>query len=187
VRPIQTIKGDAEFAEEFLVDVRVPRENLLGALNDGWKVANRLLGSERFTTGHPRNAPVLLNKARQVAELTGATREAGFLHRLAALEIDLMAFSAYYRHAAALHGERRAPFSMAPVIKIVGGELGQRASELLVEAAAGYRRLADDDGSAITSSIRRRRMFEMRRVTVGSGAVEIQRNIIAKRVLGLPS
>ena len=64
-------------------------ENMLGALNDGWKVANRLLGSERFTTGHPRNAAVLLNKARQVAELTGATREAGFLHRLAALEIDL--------------------------------------------------------------------------------------------------
>ena len=61
VRPIQTIKGDAEFAEEFLVDVRVPRENLLGELNDGWKVANRLLGSERFTTGHPRNAAVLLN------------------------------------------------------------------------------------------------------------------------------
>jgi alkylation response protein AidB-like acyl-CoA dehydrogenase len=144
VRPIQTIKGDAEFAEELLVDVRVPRENLLGGLNDGWKVANRLLGSERFTTGHPRNAAVLLNKARQVAELTGATHEAGFLHKLAALEIDLMAFSAYYRHAAALHGEKRAPFSMAPVIKIVGGELGQRASELLVEAAAGYGPLMED-------------------------------------------
>lgn len=187
VRPIQTIKGDAEFAEEFLVDVRVPRENLLGALNDGWKVANRLLGSERFTTGHPRNAAVLLNKARQVAELTGATREAGFLHRLAALEIDLIAFSAYYRHAAALHGERRAPFSMAPVIKIVGGELGQRASELLVEAAGGYGALADDMrvGNHVINPAAE--MFEMRRVTVGSGAVEIQRNIIAKRVLGLPS
>ena len=187
VRPIQTIKGDAEFAEEFLVDVRVPRENLLGELNDGWKVANRLLGSERFTTGHPRNAAVLLNKARQVAELTGATRETGFLHKLAVLEIDLMAFSAYYRHAAALHGEKRAPFSMAPVIKIVGGELGQRASELLVDAAAGYGALADDTalGNQIINPAAE--MFEMRRVTVGSGAVEIQRNIIAKRVLGLPS
>jgi 3-oxochol-4-en-24-oyl-CoA dehydrogenase len=167
--------------------VRVPRENLLGELNDGWKVANRLLGSERFTTGHPRNAAVLLNKARQVAELTGATREAGFLHKLAALEIDLMAFSAYYRHAAALHGEKRAPFSMAPVIKIVGGELGQRASELLVEAAAGYGPLVEDTpvGNHLINPAAE--MFEMRRVTVGSGAVEIQRNIIAKRVLGLPS
>ena len=88
--------------------MRVPRENMLGELNDGWRVANKLLGSERFTTGHPRNAAVLLNKARQVAEFTGAIREPAFLHKLAALEIDLLAFSAYYRHAAALHGARQA-------------------------------------------------------------------------------
>jgi alkylation response protein AidB-like acyl-CoA dehydrogenase len=187
VKPIQTIRGDAEFAEEFLVDVRVPRENLLGGLNDGWKVANRLLGSERFTTGHPRNAAVLLNRARQVAEVTGAVHEAGFLQKLAALEIDLLAFSAYYRHAAALHGEKRAPFSMAPVIKIAGGELAQRASELLVEAAGCFGPLAADMmvGNEVINPAAD--MFEMRRVTVGSGAVEIQRNIIAKRVLGLPS
>ena len=187
VRPIQTLKGDAEFAEEFFVDMRVPRENLLGPLNDGWKVANRLLGSERFTTGHPRNAAVILNKAREVAEFTGASREAAFLQKLAALEIDLLAFSAYYRHAAALHGEKRAPLSMAPVIKIVGGELGQRASELLVEAAGGYGPLSGDMtiGNQVVNPAAE--MFEMRRVTVGSGAVEIQRNIIAKRVLGLPS
>jgi alkylation response protein AidB-like acyl-CoA dehydrogenase len=187
VKPIQTIKGDAEFAEELLVDVRVPHENLLGGINDGWKVANRLLGSERFTTGHPRNAAVLLNRARQVAEVTGAVREAGFRQKLAALEIDLLAFSAYYRHAAALHGERRAPFSMAPVIKIAGGELGQRASELLVEAAGAFGPLAADMmvGNEVINPAAD--MFEMRRVTVGSGAVEIQRNIIAKRVLDLPS
>jgi alkylation response protein AidB-like acyl-CoA dehydrogenase len=187
VKPIQTIKGDAEFAEEFLVDVRVARENLLGGLNDGWKVANRLLGSERFTTGHPRNAAVLLNKARQVAEFTGALRDGGFPQKLAALEIDLLAFSAYYRHAAALHGQGRAPFSMAPVIKIVGGELGQRASELLVEAAAGFGAQTSDMSFGNHSVNPAAEMFEMRRVTVGSGAVEIQRNIIAKRVLGLPS
>jgi alkylation response protein AidB-like acyl-CoA dehydrogenase len=187
VKPIQTIKGDAEFAEEILVDVRVPRENLLGALNDGWKVANRLLGSERFTTGHPRNAAVLLNKARQVAEVTGTMREAGFRQKLAALEIDLLAFSAYYRHAAALHGAQRAPASMAPVIKIAGGELGQGASELLLEAAGSFGPLAADltIGNEVVNPAAD--LFEMRRVTVGSGAVEIQRNIIAKRVLGLPS
>ncbi len=187
VRPIQTIKGDAEFAEEFFVDVRVPRANMLGGLNEGWKVANKLLGSERFTTGHPRNAAVLLNKARQVGEFSGALREPAFRHKLAALEIDLLAFSAYYRHAAALHGHGKAPLSMAPVIKIVGGELGQRASELLVEAAGPYGPAVDDlrIGNQVVNPAGE--MFEMRRVTVGSGAVEIQRNIIAKRVLGLPS
>ncbi len=187
VKPIQTIKGDAEFAEEYFVDVRVPKENLLGELNEGWRVANRLLGSERFTTGHPRNGAVLLNKARQIAELTGANRNAGFLQRLAALEIDLLAFSAYYRHAASLHSHGKAPPSMAPVIKIVGGELGQRASELLVDAAGPFgAQLADIKvGNQVINPANE--MFEMRRVTVGSGAVEIQRNIIAKRILELPN
>ncbi|HYW60007.1 MAG TPA: acyl-CoA dehydrogenase family protein [Xanthobacteraceae bacterium] len=187
VRPIQTIKGDAEFAEEFFVDVQVPRENLLGPLNEGWRVANKLLGSERFTTGHPRNAAVLLNKACQVAELTGAGRTPGFRQKLANLEIDLLAFSAYYRHAASLHGHGKAPASMAPVIKIVGGELGQRASELLVEAAGPLGPQAEDLRLGNLALNPAGEMFEMRRVTVGSGAVEIQRNIIAKRVLGLPS
>ena len=72
------------------------------------------------------------------AEFSGALREPAFRHKLASLEIDLLAFSAYYRHAAALHGHGKAPLSMAPVIKIVGGELGQRASELLVDAAGPF-------------------------------------------------
>jgi alkylation response protein AidB-like acyl-CoA dehydrogenase len=187
VKPIQTIKGDAEFAEEFFENVRVPRANLLGEINGGWRVANKLLGSERFTTGHPRNAAIYLNRARQVAELSGAIREPAFLQKLAALEIDLLAFSAYYRHAAALHAHGRAPPSMAPVIKIVGGELGQKASELLVDAAGAFGPQLDDITVGNYAVNPAADMFEMRRVTVGSGAVEIQRNIIAKRVLGLPS
>jgi len=187
VRPIQTIRGDAEFAEEFFVDVRVPKENMLGDLNGGWTVANKLLGSERFTTGHPRNAAVILNKARRIAEYSGAIRDPAFQQRLATLEIDLLAFSAFYRHAASLHGHGKAPASMAPVIKIAGGELGQQASELLVDAAGPLGSSAEDivAGNSVISPAMD--LFEMRRVTVGSGTVEIQRNIIAKRVLGLPS
>ncbi len=154
VKPIQTIRGDAEFAEEFFVDVRVPKQNMLGALNDGWQVANKLLGSERFTTGHPRNAAVILNKARQIADLTGAIRDPAFQHRLALLEIDLLAFSAFYRHAASLHSHGKAPPSMAPVIKIAGGELGQQASELLVDAAGPLGSTVADIMVGNTSSIR---------------------------------
>ena len=76
---------------------------------------------------------------------------------------------------------------MAPVIKIAGGELGQRASELLVDAAGPLGPAADDLAIGNTTVNPAADLFEMRRVTVGSGAVEIQRNIIAKRVLGLPS
>ncbi len=112
------------------------RDNLLGELNDGWKVANKLLGSERFTTGHPRNAAVLLNKARQVAEFSGALARAGVpatgSRRSRSICWRSRPTTATPPRCTA-HGE--APLSMAPVIKIVGGELGQRASELLVDAA----------------------------------------------------
>jgi alkylation response protein AidB-like acyl-CoA dehydrogenase len=187
VRPIETIRGDSEFAEEFFVDARVPKENMLGALNGGWQVANKLLGSERFTTGHPRNAAVILNKARQIAEYTGAIRDPAFQHRLALLEIDLLAFSAFYRHAASLQSHGKAPLAMAPVIKIAGGELGQQASELMVDAAGPLGAGAADIMVGNTALNPAADLFEMRRVTVGSGTVEVQRNIIAKRVLDLPS
>ena len=71
VRPIQTIKGDAEFAEEFFVDVRVPRENMLGGLNDGWKVANRLLGLRAL---HHRTSAQRRGAAQQGAAGGGAHR-----------------------------------------------------------------------------------------------------------------
>jgi alkylation response protein AidB-like acyl-CoA dehydrogenase len=186
VRPIQTIRGDSEFAEEFFDDVRVPVTNRLGDENEGWRLANRLLGSERFTTGHPRNAAAMLNAVRRAAAASGALGNALVRARLAELEVDLLAFSAFYRDAALLQGLGRAPASMAPVIKIIGGELWQKASELLMQVAGAHGPLQDDAelaGSAINYA---GELFEGRRATVGSGTVEIQRNVIARRVLGLP-
>lgn len=186
VRPIQTLKGDSEFAEEFFDQVRVPAENLLGGLNQGWRIAGMVLGGERFTTGHPRYALVYLNQAREIAKQTGAWDNPDFRARLAALEIDLLAFIAYYRHAAKLHAANEAPSSMAPVIKIAGGSLAQRSSELLMQAAGTQGPLVDDialaDGAVNVAA----ELMEMRRVSVGSGTTEINRNIIAKRVLFLP-
>jgi alkylation response protein AidB-like acyl-CoA dehydrogenase len=187
VKPIKTIRGDAEFAEEFFDNVRVPKENLLGPLNGGWKLATMLLGGERFATGHPRNAAILLNRARQLARVTGADADPAFRAQLAAMEIDLLAFTAYYRHGAALHGLGRVPDSMTPVMKLAAGPLAQLASEFLVQVAgpAGAS-LTDIDvnGDAVNPA---EDLFEMRRVTVGGGANEIQRNILAKRALDLPS
>jgi hypothetical protein len=186
VRPIQTLKGDSEFAEEFFDNVRVPANNLLGGLNQGWRIAGMVLGGERFTTGHPRYALVYLEQARQLAKESGAWDNPAFQHRLASLEIDLLAFIAYYRHAAKLHAGKAAPLSMAPVIKIAGGGLAQRSSELLMQAAGMQGAMIEDialPGGAVNVASE---LFEMRRLSVGSGTTEINRNIIAKRVLGLP-
>src|SRR3954469_22119554 len=122
VRPIRTIRGDAEFAEEFFDNVRVPRENLLGPLNGGWRISSMLLGGERFATRHPRNGAILLNRAREMARVSGSAGDARFRRRLAALEIDLLAYTAYYRHAADMHTQGTAPESMSSVIKLAAGE-----------------------------------------------------------------
>jgi alkylation response protein AidB-like acyl-CoA dehydrogenase len=187
VRPIRTIRGDSEFAEEFFDDVKVPRENLLGPLNGGWRISSLLLGGERFATSHPRNAALLLNRARQMARLTGAIEDAAFQRRLATLEIDLLSYTAYYRHGAELHGLGKAPESMSAVIKLAAGELSQRSSELLVQAAGPLGVLAEDVRIGGETFSPADDMFEMRRVSVGGGALEIQRNILAKRALDLPS
>ncbi|OGA75935.1 MAG: hypothetical protein A3G27_05405 [Betaproteobacteria bacterium RIFCSPLOWO2_12_FULL_66_14] len=187
VKPIRTIRGDAEFAEEFFDNVRVPRENLLGELNGGWRISTLLLGGERFATSHPRNAALLLNRARQVAKISGAAQDPAFLQQLAVLETDLLAYTAYYRHGAALQAAGRAPESMSAVIKIAAGELSQRASELLVQAAGPLGPRAVDIETQAEPLNPAEDMFEMRRVSVGGGALEVQRNILAKRALDLPS
>ena len=71
VRPIQTIKGDAEFAEEFFVDVRVPQENMLGELNDGWK---RCQQAARLRALHHRPSAQRRRAAQQGAAGGGAYR-----------------------------------------------------------------------------------------------------------------
>ncbi len=146
-----------------------------------------LLGGERFATSHPRNAALLLNRARQVAKISGAAADPVFLQQLALLETDLLAYTAYFRHGAALQALGRAPESMSSVIKIAAGELSLRASELLVQAAGPLGPRAVDleqDGMPLNPA---EDMFEMRRVSVGGGTLEIQRNILAKRALDLPS
>jgi alkylation response protein AidB-like acyl-CoA dehydrogenase len=186
-RPIRTLRGDFEFAEEFFDNVSVPKQNLLGNINQGWRLANRILGAERLLTGHPRLASRILAITRQVAMRSGARSDCAFCDRLATLEIELVAFAAYFRHGISLVANRAAPLSLAPTVRIAGAELAQRATELLLEAAgiegASTQPLPTELGTANVAA----ELFEARRLTVGSGSIEIQKNIIAKRVLGLPS
>ena len=167
--------------------MRVPKENLLGQLNGGWRISSMLLGGERFATSHPRNGAILLNRAREMARVSGVIDDGGFQRRLAALEIDLLAYTAYYRHAADVHTAGTAPESMSSVIKLAAGELAQRSAELLVQAAGPMGALREDFDVGGEPFNPAGDLFEMRRVSVGGGALEVQRNILAKRTLDLPS
>ena len=182
VRPIRTIAGDEEFAEVFLDDVRVPLENVVGELHDGWRVANALLARERLGTANPQLLYDALRRVGKVARATGAADDAGFRERLAAIEIETVAFAAMFAHAAEIANAERLPDSST--MKIAGTELLQRIADLLLDAAGAEaaRSVETEDGPVEVAQL----FLQVRRASIYGGSNEIQRNIVAKRILNLP-
>ncbi len=186
IRPIRTIAGQDEFSEVRFDSVRVPQANLLGPLNGGWKVANHVLVSERLSNGSPRNILIVWRKLKRVARGTGLWNDAVFRSTVAAAEVRFVAHLALYRQAVDCVKSQRSIDAMAPVMKISATELLQRFNALLLEAAGeqgGNERFEFDDGTAIDLAASR---LLARRGSIYVGSNEIQRNIIAARVLGMP-
>jgi hypothetical protein len=187
VRPIRTIAADDEFAEVFLDEVVVPAGNLVGKLNDGWRIANALLGHERIGTSNPQFVLTALERIKTMARASGIIADPAFQDRLAAASINVTALSALFSHAVELSNHEQSPGPESSIIKIVGSELLQSLNELLVEAAGGHAtadRLFETDSGAVDAAVP---FLFSRRVTIYGGSSEIQRNVLARRVLNLPS
>jgi alkylation response protein AidB-like acyl-CoA dehydrogenase len=187
VRPIMTIAGDDEFSEVFFDNVVVPAENLVGKLNDGWRIANALLGHERLGTSNPQFALMTLEQIKTMARATGIITDPAFQDRLAAASINVTVLSAMFSHAVELTNHERSLGPEASVIKIYGSELLQALNELMIEAAGGHavaaKPVVTNFGAVdVTGSF-----FQSRRVTIYGGSSEIQRNVLARRVLNLPN
>lgn len=186
-RPIKVLSGEDELAEEFFDDVRVPVENLVGPLHDGWRVANSILGTERFSHGHPRRCYSILEMVKRIARKTGAMDDPAFRDRLAAEEVNVAAYTAFFRHALELTEAGGSPGFAASILKLYCTEEAHQLDDLLVEAAGGHgldSELVEAEGGAVDIM---GQFLGDRRITIGGGSREIQRNIIAKRVLGLPT
>ena len=187
IRPIKTIAGDEEFAEVFFQDVHVPIENVVGELNDGWRVANALLAHERLGTANPQLLFEALDRVKKVAKTTGAINDPYFRERLAETDIDTVGFAAMFAHAAEIANVERSLGLDASVMKIHGTEILQRICDLLLEAAGTnasiLERIETDDGPVEIAPL----FLQVRRATIYGGSSEIQRNIISKRILGLPT
>ena len=186
IRPIRTIAGDDEFSEVFFDNVVVPAENLVGKLNDGWRIANALLGHERLGTSNPQYTLIALDRIRTVARASGVMTDPAFRDRLAAASINVTALSALFSHAVELNNLQRSPGPEASMIKIFGSELLQSLNDLLIEAAGSHasieKPITTDFGTVDISTP----FLQVRRATIYGGSSEIQRNIIARRVLNLP-
>src|SRR6204780_567467 len=187
IRPIKTIAGDDEFSEVFFDNVIVPAENLVGKINEGWRIANALLGYERIGTSNPQYALMALDRIKTIARASGILADPAFQDRLAAASINVTALSALFSHAVELANQKQSPGPESSIIKIFGSELLQALNELLIEAAGGPA-VAEKTGATEFGEVDvATSYFLSRRVTIYGGSSEIQRNVVARRVLNLPS
>ena len=186
VSSIRPIAGHDEFAQIYLENVKVPKQNLLGPLHGGWKVANHILVSERLSNGSPRNLWIVWQKIVKVAKETGTWNEPIYRDRVAQLEIRFMTHLACYRQAVQAVKSNQSIDMLAPVLKISATELLQDFNSLLLEVAGnkGAQQVFEfADGTSIDLVPSR---LLARRGSIYGGSNEIQRNIIATRVLGMP-
>jgi alkylation response protein AidB-like acyl-CoA dehydrogenase len=185
VRSIRTIAGEDELAQVFLDGVRVPLANVVGAINDGWRIANALLAQERLHNASPQRCVAVLGRLKRAAA-RGALVDPVLRDRLAEIEIETLALVAGYQQAADLARAGRALGPEAAFLKLVASELTQRLAALLLEVCGSDGALEDvvqmEDGSVDPAGT----FLQVRRETIFAGSSEIQRNIIAKRVLSLP-
>jgi alkylation response protein AidB-like acyl-CoA dehydrogenase len=186
-RPIRQMSGAAEFCEDFLDGVRAPLFNVIGGLNNGWRVAMTTLGHERggrSTTAH-------LGYEREFWDLVDTARKHGKnADRLVRQElaraytsVQLMRFSGLRTLAEVAEG--RPPGPEASVAKLFWSEYHKRLGEIAM-AIVGTDGLLRPDGPGYPTTAWQNVFLSSRAGTIYSGTSEIQRNIIGERGLGLP-
>ncbi|WP_309629212.1 acyl-CoA dehydrogenase family protein [Brevundimonas sp.] len=191
VRPIITMDGRHEVNEVWLEEVRVPVENRIHNENEGWTCAKFLLAHERTNIANVAGSKRALQKLRNIAEKEGIADDPGFAAKLAELEIDLMALEYTELRSLARQSAGRGPGPESSLLKIKGTEIQQRLSELTLEAVGPYG-LPDARGLGNAGPVgpdyagrAAPTYFNVRKTSIYGGSNEIQRNIIAKLVLGL--
>jgi len=194
LRPILTIDGSHEINEVLFDDVEVPAENLVGEEGRGWDYAKYLLSRGRTGIARVGSSKQLVRRIRQLAASTRrgprvVLDEVSFRERLVLLETELKALEITQLRvvaAAQRSGGRADP--LASLLKIRGSEIQQGLSELLLEVggARAARSAPEESDSAMQWLARAApRYFNWRKLSIYGGSNEIQRNIIAKAVLGL--
>lgn len=183
IRPIRKISGQVEFAQVFYDDVRIPLENVVGGLGQGWKVAMSTLSFERGTgfiadqVKQSQEIEELIERARQ----TGAIKDDRIAEQLAQMRAEIAALRAMtYRNISEVVKNGQ-PGPEASVIRLFTAELGQRLDRMgfmLAGQAVLDFQYGDDDQVADYL-----RGFAG---TIAGGTAQIQRDIIGERLLGLP-
>lgn len=187
IRPIRNIAGHEEFCEVFLDDVRVPADCLVGEINQGWTIAKALLGFERIFIGSPKQSQYALMRLEDLARGAGLFDDASFRDKCVRLKLDVLDLESTYQRFADIvrRGESLGPD--VSLLKIWGTETFSRLTELMVEAAGGDGATLGKIGFGANQVDILSQFYNARPATIYGGSNEIQRNIISKGVLRLPS
>jgi len=201
VKPIITIDGEREVNEVHFENVRVPVENLVGDEGRGWTYGKVLLEHERSGTARVGHSSCRLRRlrsecSRSVRGQTPLIEDSNFMRKLAAVEVELKALEYTELRTLAAVSSGKAPGPESSILKMKGTEIQQAIDTLFLEAA-GYYALpyvpeqysldypADEYVGAGAETQASLRYFNNRKVSIYGGSNEIQRNIVAKHVLGL--
>jgi alkylation response protein AidB-like acyl-CoA dehydrogenase len=193
VRPIITLDGRHEVNEVFLDAVRVPVSLRVGEENRGWDITKFLLGHERTGIARIGMTKRLIARAKSLAaEVRGEhgalADEPRFREQAAAIEIELKALEiTQLRLLDAMRQGGHGPDARASILKVKGTELRQAASELLWRAAGtrAWRAAEEFDEEAHADTTLAATYFNLRAASIYGGSNEVQKNILAKTVLGL--
>ena len=190
IRPIISIDSAHSLNEVFFDDVRVPVANRVGDEGQGWSCAKFLLENERaFSAEVPRNKR-LLARLKAIARAQGLIDEPMFAHRIAEVEVELAALEWLTLRALSEHGNAAATMWPAgSVLHVLGSELQQKTGALMVEAlgergVVAYSDLDDDAPGPVHAPGVTADFLYRRAVTIYGGSNEIQRNLIARSLLG---
>src|SRR5437867_5458526 len=187
VRPLRQITGESEFGEVFFEDARVPREQLVGQTGEGWRIAMTVLGYERGVGS-------LANSARyghDLARLAAACKELGRTgtaarEKLGRLVVENEVMRANGIRALADLADGRAPGPESSLEKLYWSEFDKRFRETALDLLGPGGQLLRSSPAARADVDWAREFLWSRAGTIYSGSSEVQRNIIAKRVLNLP-
>ncbi|MSO91080.1 MAG: pimeloyl-CoA dehydrogenase large subunit [Acetobacteraceae bacterium] len=199
-RPIQTMEGGHEVNEVFFDNVVVPAENLIGQENKGWDYAKFLLGNERTGIARVGTSKAQVRRIKELAalEVYGERRlidDPDFRRKLAAVEVELKSLEMTQLRVVAndrKRGDKGKPDPASSILKLKGSEIQQSLTELVMEVVGPFVMPYQPAGMGQNEPVvgpdyatqAGPRYFNYRKVSIYGGSNEIQRNIVAKAVLG---
>ena len=189
VRPIRQMDGNADFNEVILERVRVPAHHLIGTAHDGWRLAKVTLGNERVSLsgeGALWGQGPTANDVLDLVRAQGGTADLLLRQRLAGLYVESEVLRLIRLRTLAARVRGLEPGPEASVRKALSDEHGQHVMAMALELAGSDAMLADRGPYGIDTTMWANGYLYSRALTIGGGTSEVQRGIVAERVLGLP-